>query len=253
LRWLVTMELIPEEAIMRTLRVGDVMTTRVVAVTPAARFRDVVDLMLGHKISAVPVVDDEDRLVGMISEADILSKQAYGGRRRGVFDDFAGLARREARELIRSRGRTAREIMSAPVETTLVDEPLRTVARRMVENRLKHLVVLDDARRMVGIVSRRDLLRAFDRPDAEISADVEDAVSTSEYGGRVAATVDDAVVTLEGEVLRTEDVAAVCRLAWMVPGVVDVVYHLSVGTHRAPKRQPAANHPNESRRGDVKV
>jgi imidazolonepropionase-like amidohydrolase len=60
-------------------------------------------------------------------------------------------------------------------------------------------------------------------------------VSTSEYGGRVAATVDDGVVTLEGEVLRTEDVAAVCRLAWMVPGVVDVVYHLTVGTRRAPE------------------
>ena len=132
--------------------------------------------------------------------------------------------------------------MSAPVETTLVDEPLRTVARRMVENRLKHLVVIDDARRMVGIVSR-DLLRAFDRPDAEISADVEDAVSTSEYGGRVAATVDDAVVTLEGEVLRTEDVAAVCRLAWMVPGVVDVVYHLAVGTRGA--QATAGGQPSE--------
>ena len=113
----------------------------------------------------------------------------------------------------------------------------------MVENRLKHLVVIDDARRMVGIVSRRDLLRAFDRPDAEISADVEDAVSTSEYGGRVAATVDDAVVTLEGEVLRTEDVAAVCRLAWMVPGVVDVVYHLTVGTRRA--QATAGGQPSE--------
>jgi CBS domain-containing protein len=149
-----------EEATMGTLRVGDVMTSRVVAVSAATPFRDVVDLMLAHEISSVPVLDDEGGLVGLISEADVLSKQAYGGRRRSVFDGFSGLARREMRELTRSRGRTAREIMSA-----LVDEPLRAVAYRMLENRLKHLVVVDDARRIIGIVSRRDLLRAFDRTD----------------------------------------------------------------------------------------
>lgn len=218
---------------MRTLRVGDVMTARVVTVTPATRFRDVVDLMLGHKISAVPVVDDGGP-VGLISEADILSKQAYGGRRRGVFDGFSGLARRDLRELTRSRGRTAREIMSAPVETTLVDEPLRAVARRMLENHLKHLVVVDDTGHMVGIVSRRDLLRAFNRPDTEIAADVRDVLATSEHRGRVAVTVDGGVVTLQGQVGRMDDVAAVCRLAWMTPGVVDVVYHLTVDTPAAP-------------------
>jgi CBS domain-containing protein len=110
----VTMRVIYEEATMRTLRVGDVMTSRVVAVTAGTPFRDVVDLMLRHEISSVPVLDDEGGLVGLISEADVLSKQAYGGRRRSVLDGFSGLARREMRELTRKRGRTAREIMSAP-------------------------------------------------------------------------------------------------------------------------------------------
>jgi len=229
-----TMRVIHEEATMRTLRVGDVMTSRVVAVTVATPFRDVVDLMLRHEISSVPVVDDEGGLVGLISEADVLSKQAYGGRRRSVLDGFSGLAKRELRDLIRSRGRTAREIMSAPVETALVDEPLRAVARRMLENRLKHLVVVDDARRIIGIVSRQDLLRAFDRTDSELAAGVVDALATSEYGGRVAVTVDGGVVTLEGKVLRMEDVASVCWYAWTVPGVVDVVYHLTVGTPMEP-------------------
>ena len=95
---------------MRTLRVGDVMTSRVVAVTATTPFRDVVDLMLRHEISSVPVLDDEGGLVGLISEADVLSKQAYGGRRRSVLDGFSGLARREMRELTRSRGRTARSL-----------------------------------------------------------------------------------------------------------------------------------------------
>ena len=219
---------------MRTLRVGDVMTSRVVAVTAATPFRDVVDLMLRHEISSVPVLDDEGGLVGLISEADVLSKQAYGGRRRSVLDGFSGLARREMRELTRSRGRTAREIMSAPVETVPVDEPLRAVARRMLENRLKHLVVVDNARRIIGIVSRRDLLRAFDRTDTEIAAGVVDALATSDYSGRVAVTVDGGVVTLEGKVPRTEDVASVCWHAWTVLGVVGVVCHVTVGTPHEP-------------------
>jgi CBS domain-containing protein len=225
---------------MRTLRVGDVMTTRVVAITPATPFRDVVDLMLQHEISAVPVIDDEGCLVGLISEADLIGKQAYGGRRRLVLDGFSGLARREARELTRSRGRMAREIMTAPVETALVDDPLRAVARRMVENRLKHLAVVDDARRFVGIVSRRDLLRAFQRSDTEIAADIRGALSSSEHArGDIAitVTVDGGLVTLEGRVPRTDDVAGVCRLAWLVPGVVDVAHHLTVGTLQ-PDTQP---------------
>jgi CBS domain-containing protein len=228
------MRVIHEEATMRTLRVGDVMTSRVVAVTVATPFRAVVDLMLRHEISSVPVLDDEGGLVGLISEADVLSKQAYGGRRRSVLDGFSGLARREMRDLTRSRGRTARDIMSAPVETALVDEPLRAVARRMLENQMKHLVVVDDARRIIGIVSRRDLLRAFDRTDTELAAGVADALATSKYSGRVAVTVDGGVVTLEGKVPRMEDVASVCWHAWTVPGVVDVVHHLTAGTPHEP-------------------
>jgi CBS domain-containing protein len=228
------MSVIHEEATMRTLRVSDVMTSRVVAVTAATPFRAVVDLMLRHEISSVPVLDDEGGLVGLISEADVLSKQAYGGRRRSLLDGFSGLGRREMRDLTRSRGRTAREIMSAPVETTLVDEPLRAVARRMLENQMKHLVVVDDARRIIGIVSRRDLLRAFDRTDTDIAAGVVDALATSKYSGRVAVTVDGGVVTLEGKVPRMEDVESVCWHAWTVPGVVDVVYHLTVAALHRP-------------------
>jgi CBS domain-containing protein len=227
------MGLVYEEVGVRALRVGDVMSTRVVAVTPGTPFRDVVELMLRHEISAVPVVDDVYGLVGLISEADLISKQAYGGRRQPVLDGFSGLARQERRELTRSRGRTARELMTAPVETAVVDDPLRAIARRMVENRLKHLVVVDGSRRLVGLVSRRDLLRAFDRSDTEIATDVAAALTASELDegdDAVSGTVEGGIVTLEGRVRRSDHIAAVCRLAWLVPGVVDVVYHLTVGT-----------------------
>jgi CBS domain-containing protein len=215
---------------MYTLRVRDVMTTRVVAVAPSTPFRDVADLMLRHGIGAVPVIDDTGALVGLVSEADLVSKQAYGGRRRRVLGGFPGVGLQEARGMARSRGRVAREMMSAPVETAMKDEPLRNVARRMVENRLRHLVVVDAERRMVGIVSRRDLLRAFDRSDDDIATEVRADLARSDHvrDGELSVSVDEGVVTLDGRLRDARDIPVVCRLAWRVPGVVDVVDHLTV-------------------------
>jgi CBS domain-containing protein len=165
---------------MRELRVRDVMTTKVVAVTPSTPFRQVAELLLDHRIGAVPVIDDTGGgLLGLISEADLISKQAYGGRRGG-----------SARGTGRSQARVARELMSAPVETTRADDTLPLVARRMVDCGLRHLVVLDECGRMVGIVS------------------------------------------LDGPVPDPGDTPGICRLAWLVPGVVDVVDHLTVSSTR---------------------
>jgi CBS-domain-containing membrane protein len=219
-----------KEPSMRTLRVRDVMKARVLAVTPSTPFRDVAELMLRHGIGAVPVVDDAGGLVGLISEVDLLSKEAYGGRRRRFLGALPGIGRQEAYGMVRSRGRLAREVMSAPVETAMADDPLRVVARRMVEQRLRHLVVVDDSRRMVGIVSRRDLLRIFSRTDEEIASDVAIELRRSAQVQEVdvSASVDDAVVTLTGHVADAGDVPGICRVAWLVPGVVDVVDRLKV-------------------------
>ena len=215
---------------MRTMRVRDVMTRRVVAVTPNTPFRDVAELMLHHEIGAIPVIDDTGDLIGLITEADLITKQAYGDRRRHLLGGLPGVAEHEARGMIRSRARTAREVMSAPVETALPDDPLRDIARRMVENRLRHLVVVDGARRMVGIVSRRDLLRVFDRTDEEIAAEVRNDLARSGHlaGGDVSVAVDGGVVTLDGRIRELAEIPVMCRLAWLVPGVVDVVHHLTV-------------------------
>jgi CBS domain-containing protein len=220
------------------------MTRKIITVPEGASFGDMVELMLRHQIGAIPVVDDEGGLLGMVSEVDLISKQAYGGRRRPVSDGFGGLPRRDAREVIRSRGRTARAIMTTPVETTLPDEPLRAVARRMVQNRLKHLPVVDHDGRLVGIVSRCDLLLAFDRRDDEIAADLTASLAASGYrshGRHVTATVLNGIVTLDGRVQRVGDVEAVCRLAWLVPGVVDVVHHLTAGAPESPTEHTDAS------------
>ena len=138
---------------MRELRVRDVMTTKVVAVTPSTPFREVAELLLDHRIGAVPVIDDADGgLLGLISETDLITRQAYEGP-----DEHPGM--------VHSRERLARELRTAPVETARPDDPLPVVARRMAEEGRRHLVVVDECRRMLGIVCRRDLLREFARPD----------------------------------------------------------------------------------------
>jgi nucleotide-binding universal stress UspA family protein len=120
--------------------------------------------------------------------------------------------------------------MSAPAECVHLDDTVRDVARRMLESRRKHFPVVDGSRRPVGMVSRRDLLRMFDRGDAELAAEVSDALDGDQVlsGHAVSVTARDGVVTIEGTVRGADDVAYVRRLAWMVPCVVDVVCHLTV-------------------------
>jgi CBS domain-containing protein len=194
------------------------MSTKVVAVTPSAHFREVAELMLDHGIGAVPVIDDVGGLLAIISDADLIAKLAYGGG-----------SPREGQATCRSRGRLARELMTAPVETALADDVLHSVARRMVERGLRHLVVVDECRRMVGIVSRRDLVRVFARPDHEIAAGVRSELTASAYADDgVKVSVGDGVVTLDGWVPHPGDAPGIRRLAWLVPGVVDVVDRLAV-------------------------
>ena len=195
---------------MFTVRVRDVMTAPAVTVTPDATFKEIVDLMLRRGISALPVVDDDGALLGMISEADLIGRPAHGGRRRGT--------------------QTAAGIMSAPAECVHLDDTARDVARRMLECHRKHFPVLDRTRRPVGMVSRRDLLRMFDRGDAELAAQVSDALDEDHVltGHDISVAAQDGVVTIEGTVRRADDVAYVRRLAWMVPCVVDVACHLTI-------------------------
>jgi predicted transcriptional regulator/nucleotide-binding universal stress UspA family protein len=204
------------------------MSAPAVTVAPDATFKEVVDLMLRRSISALPVVDDTGALLGMISEADLIARPAHSGRRRGM--------------------QTAAGIMSAPAECVHLDDTVRDVARRMLESRRKHFPVLDGSRRPVGIVSRRDLLRMFDRGDAELVAEVSDALGEDQVlsGCAVSVTARDGVVTIEGTVRRADDVAYVRRRAWMVPCVVDVVCNLTVaeataGDRAAPDDRPAAD------------
>src|SRR5262245_42693610 len=150
---------------MRQWRVGDVMTTDVVSVREETPYRDIVDTMSAHRISAVPVVDSFGRVLGVVSESALLYKIEYdgGGEQRRV---FASRRRRTARA--KAAGDVAEELMTAPAITAMAGTPVPEAARRMETEHVTRLPVTDDLGRLVGIVTRADLLKVFLRPDEDI-------------------------------------------------------------------------------------
>jgi CBS domain-containing protein len=210
---------------MRTWTVNDVMTTAVVTVTPDTPYRDVVDLLVRNRFSAVPVVDEFQRVTGVVSEADLLRKIEYAGAEvPRLFD-----GRRRRGERVKASARTAADLMSTPPVTVPASTAIPAAARVLDGEGVKRLPVVDDLGRLVGIVSRGDLLKVHLRPDDEILADVRAGVVRAvmaDDAGRVQVTVDDGVVTFTGRVGRwsTTDIAG--RLTRQVAGVVEVVDQL---------------------------
>ncbi|WP_328924015.1 CBS domain-containing protein [Streptomyces sp. NBC_00190] len=207
---------------MKHIKVGDLMTDEVVSVVSATPFKDVAKLLAQHDISGLPVLDDEDRVVGVISESDLLSRQASAVPATG--DAEEGAAVPEAAAV------TAAGIMSAPAVTALADETAAEAARLMTRRGVERLPVVDEEDRLVGIVTRRDLLRLFLRPDAEIRRRVVDDVLVGTMGLSAEAVelhVVDGIVTLEGRLERQSQVPVLIRLTEQLDGVVAVAARLT--------------------------
>jgi CBS-domain-containing membrane protein len=208
---------------MKKWCVRDVMTAEVVAIGEDTPYREIVDTLAAHRISAAPVIDASRRVLGVVSETDLLHKIeffGYGGERRV----FEGRRRRTARA--KAAGDVARDLMSAPAVTARKDTPIAVAARRMEAERVTRLPVEDDLGRLVGIVTRGDLLRVFRRPDADIRREVVAEVMRKVLAfekGTVRTEVHDGVVTLSGRVDRRSAAQFAVRVAHLVPGVVDVV------------------------------
>jgi CBS domain-containing protein len=218
------------------MKIRDVMTTDVITVKPEDRFKDIVELLLVKGVSGLPVVDAAGAVVGMVTEADVVAKGAYAGRRRAlaVLSDL--LAGRDPHWTRKAAGLCAAELMNTPVRTASPDDDVRVAARAMLELRLKRLPVVDDGR-LIGIVSRPDLLRAFHRSDAEIEADVRMRLANPievPEDHAVRFFVSDGVVTLEGTVRHESDVRVVEAMVERVQGVVGVESRL-VSRERAPR------------------
>lgn len=211
------------------MRNREVMSADVVTARPDTSFQELVSLMLRHEISGVPVVDADGLLVGIVTEADLVSKEAFGGRRRRVLELIADLvAGGEVRWANKARGRDASQIMSRRVVTGRVGDRIEVAARTMLEAGVKRLPILDADGRLAGIVSRTDLLKLLDRSDEELSAAISARLASpllAPERANVRAAVDRGIVTLEGTVEFPHDMTVVRSLVWGVPGVVDVHNH----------------------------
>jgi len=211
---------------MRQWLVQDVMTRDVLTVTPQTAYREIVDLLVRCRVTAVPVVDEERRVVGVVSEADLLHKVEFIGdehQRR----TFERPSRRSARD--KAHAVSAKDLMTAPAITVRAETSVVAAARRMELDRVKRLPVVDVDGRLIGIVSRRDLLSMHLRPDPEIRADiVENVLRRALWIDPVCVEVDvvDGRVTVTGRVERKSTAGLVTRLVADVPGVVTIVDRL---------------------------
>lgn len=198
------------------------MTTEVATAAVDAPFKEVARMLEENAVSALPVLDDRSRLAGVVSEADLLPKEEY----RDGTERLRRLVRlRRRRELAKATGDTARDLMSTPAVTIDPDATLAEAARRMVDEKVKRLPVVDHTGALVGIVSRADLIESFLRPDIaiaeEVKAEVDSRVLLTEYG-TVDVRVNEGIVTLTGELDRKSSVMITERVARSVDGVVDV-------------------------------
>ncbi|MDH6588987.1 CBS domain-containing protein [Streptomyces sp. SAI-133] len=223
---------------MKATKIGSVMVGDVVAVTCDTPFKQVARVLGDHRISGVPVVDEDDKVLGVISETDLMLRQAMGTRTR----PWRGRLRRGSRRTAaKSRARTAGGLMSAPAVTVRADDTIPEAARLMAHRRVERLPVVDEEDRLVGIVTRRDLLEVFLRSDEEIRRAVQQEVLLNTLWlapQNVTVSVRNGVVTLAGELERRSEKSIALRTTGRVDGVVGVVDRLTYRLDDA-RLQPA--------------
>jgi CBS domain-containing protein len=221
---------------MKRRTVGEVMTATVVTVPESATYHEVVDLMLGHGISAVPVVDSEGRVVGIVSEADLLYKVEFADREpvRHLIE------RRRTRDgRAKAAGTVAADLMTEPAITIRATETVGAAAAEMSRRNVKRLPVIDANGFPIGIVSRRDLLEQYLRPDDAIVSDIREHVLLRTLWiepDSITVEVSAGVVALAGAVDRRSTVSLIEALIHSVPGVVDVRNNLSYHFDDRPTR-----------------
>jgi CBS-domain-containing membrane protein len=205
--------------------VSDVMTQTVVSVGQDASFKEIVALMAQWQVSALPVTAGEGRVVGVVSEADLLPKEEFRDGEPSRPEQLRRLG-----DMAKAGAVTAAELMTSPAVSVHADATLAQAAREMAHHHVKRLPVVDQWGMLAGIVSRADLLKVFLRSDAEIAEEVRREVVAYLFGEDapgLQVEVDNGVVTLTGKLEDTTLVPVAARLARAVEGVVDVQWDVS--------------------------
>lgn len=213
--------------------VKDVMTTQVASVSDGTPFKDVAEALIAHGVSALPVVDGEGHVIGIVSEADLLHKEEF--KERYHREDYQPPLRTRLRHRLgqaggggraKARGDTAAELMTAPAITIWPHASIVSAVRLMTEHGVKRLPVVDADGFLQGIVSRHDLLKVFVRSDADIAEEVRENVlghSLWTEPNNATATVAHGIVTLTGRMHQRSDAQLAARITHRVNGVVDVI------------------------------
>lgn len=203
------------------MKICDLMTEGVVSVKPTTTLREAAALLVEKRISGMPVVNDENEVVGVVSEADILVKAGGRPSRRRV---LGWLLEPDFGIEDKIRAETVGEAMSAPALTIASHRPVHEAARLMVAESVNRLPVVQDGK-LVGIITRADIVRAFTRSDAEIAEEIEIEILRRTFWlepGRVSILVVDGNVSIDGEMETAADCDVLPALVARVPGVVSV-------------------------------
>ncbi len=222
------------------MQAKDIMTTKVVTVSPDTRVEEIAQLLLKHHISAAPVVDGDNRVLGIVSEGDLIRRPEIAPqRRRSWWLDLVSGSDERAAEYAKTHGVKASEIMSQPAVTVTEDTELGEIAEILEERRIKRVPVVDGEGRLVGIVSRANLLHALVARRREVAAapsmddrSLREAVLSAieKEGwvthGAINVIVTGGVVELWGYVDSEAEREALVVVAENVDGVKKVVDHL---------------------------
>ncbi len=213
------------------MKVQDVMTTDVATTDPDTLLKEAARELVRRRISGMPVVDSDLQVLGVVSEADILAKEGSEPRGGGGFLQWL-VDPGDPWITARFDAVTVGEAMSTPAQTITPDRPIAEAATIMLDEGVNRLPVVDTDGKLVGLVSRGDLVRAFARPDDEIRREIEEDVVRKTLWldpATLDVTVTNGIVTLAGDVASAADAELLPTLTREVPGVVQVSSSL---THR---------------------
>jgi CBS-domain-containing membrane protein len=180
-------------------KVRDVMTEEVAAVRRDTSFKEMAARLREYRVSAFPVIDENRRVIGVVSEADLLAKEALAGEHAGIPAAVTGILHHK--DYRKAEGLTAGDLMTHPAVTVRPEDSVEHAARLMYTLQVKRLPVVDAGGYLVGIVSRSDLLTVFDRTDEEIHAEIVNDVILREFlvdPAMFTVTVAEGVVTVKG-------------------------------------------------------
>ncbi|GLU49530.1 CBS domain-containing protein [Nocardiopsis ansamitocini] len=212
--------------------VGEVMTTRVVSVTEEADYKKIVATMVEYGVGALPVIARDGRVIGVVSEGDLLYKEEFKEDdayrppvRSRLRDRLRGTGLQASPPAAKAAGRRAADLMTRPAVTIRTGASVVEAARLIERCGIRHLPVVDDSGCLKGMISRRNLLLVFLHDDDDITETVQAELAVAMRSIRIehpAAAVHDGVVTLSGTVERRSEAQKLVRRVSGVEGVVSV-------------------------------